>query len=88
MKLYHRVTKAVIGEFADSTMREAVEYAARIDADLSGAKLRGAKLSVANLSGADLRRADLRRADLRGADLRRAILPGRFLLPTPHEEEK
>jgi hypothetical protein len=50
-------------------VREAVEEARRVGANLEGANLRGANLEGANLEGANLRGAYLRGANLEGANL-------------------
>ena len=73
-------------EKENNTIRETLEEAVRvdanlIDADLVYANLGGANLGSANLIGAnlidaDLRGANLRDADLRGANLRDADLGG------------
>ncbi len=57
-----------------TTMREAVEQAAKSGADLNGADLTGADLTRANLNGADLSGADLTRANFYGAYLTGAYL--------------
>ena len=58
-----------------TTMREAVEEAAKSRVSLCEADLEGADLEGANLRGAILERADLRGANLEGADLTGAIRP-------------
>jgi uncharacterized protein YjbI with pentapeptide repeats len=78
-------TVAFVAEKA-TTMREAVEQAAKSRADLTGANLTranfygadltGANLTRANFYGANLTGAYLSRADLYGANLSRADLSG------------
>ena len=58
-----------IGEWPGTSLREALELAVRLGADLEGADLRGARLEGANLTGARLTGANLRGANLSGARL-------------------
>ena len=63
-------------EKENNTIRETLEEAVRVDADLRGANLGSADLGGANLRDADLGGADLVGANLRGANLRDADLGG------------
>ena len=76
MKILNRWTLSIIFENEKETIRETVEDANLIGANLRDANLIGADLRGANLIGADLRDADLRGANLRGANLRDANLIG------------
>jgi uncharacterized protein YjbI with pentapeptide repeats len=77
-QIKHRFTDAVLFEQEGSgrSLRNTLESAVRVGANLCGANLDGANLCGANLRGANLRGADLRGADLDGADLRGADLCG------------
>ena len=63
-------------EKENNTIRETLEEAVRVGADLRGANLESADLRGANLRGANLRGADLESADFGGANLRGANLEG------------
>ncbi len=67
----------VVGEYAN--IKEAVEKAVKIGANLEGANLEGAYLRGAYLRGAYLRGAYLRGANLEGANLIGANLEGAYL---------
>ena len=78
-------------EKENNTIRETLEEAVRVYADLRGAdlesaNLRGADLRGANLRGADLESANLRGANLRGADLESADLRGADLRGVKNKE--
>jgi len=68
----------VIFEGKYESIKDCVEEAVKLKANLREADLWGA-----HLGGADLRGADLREADLRGADLREANLWGEKLPKNP-----
>jgi hypothetical protein len=79
IEIKNRYTGAVLYTTEACSMREALEQACRIGADLGGANLRDADLIGANLIGGFLRGANLRDADLIGADLGGADLGGAYL---------
>ncbi len=70
----NRFTRAIIHHSDLPYMREAIEEAARLGIDLTGADLTGADLTDADLTGADLTDADLTDANLTRADLTDANL--------------
>ena len=75
MQIKNRYNKSIIqGEF--ETLKDCVQKAIKLQADLQEADLQEANLQGADLWGADLQGADLRGADLRGADLQGADLQG------------
>jgi len=69
IEIKNRWTGEVIYSSEKETIKEAVEEAVGLGADLRGANLREANLREANLREADLWGANLREADLWGADL-------------------
>jgi hypothetical protein len=70
----HRYTDAVLYTGGGESLREVVEQAVRVGANLVGAKLGGAKLGGAYLVGANLVGAKLGGANLGGANLADAYL--------------
>ncbi len=77
IQIKNRYTNEVIFESETATtIKETVEEAVKLRADLSGANLSGANLSGANLSKANLWKANLSGANLSGANLSRANLMG------------
>ena len=76
IRIHDRNSGDILWEDEAASMKDAVENAAEVGINLSGAGLRGARLSRADLSGANLSGADLRFAKLSGADLSGADLSG------------
>jgi hypothetical protein len=68
-EIKHKTTGAVLFSLETDSLKECVEAAVKVGANLRGANLGGANLEGANLRGADLEEANLRGAYLRGADL-------------------
>ena len=76
IEIKNRFTGSVIFEYTkeNNTIKETIEEAVKVRANLYGANLDGANLVRANLNGANLVRANLVRANLDGANLVRANL--------------
>ena len=79
IEIEHRYTNEVIYSCEAETIKEAVEKAVRIGANLEGANLGGTNLGGANLGGANLGGAYLGVANLEGANLEGANLGGAYL---------
>ena len=80
MNILNRWNLNIIFECSKETIKETVEDANLMDANLRGANLMDTNLRDANLRGADLRGANLMDANLRGADLMDADLRGADLM--------
>ena len=73
-EIKNRFTGDVLFSSSKKTIKDVLEEAVGVDADLKDANLRGANLRDANLGDADLGGADLRGANLGDANLRDADL--------------